>query len=101
MAWPPGPIKSLETGWVSACASKCLVGLYRVNKIFEFLENWLYALCTQLANFKRNGILFLVSNLETCHTSIFFQCFCAGRVDFNENRSSVPVQLKSITYNCL
>ncbi len=65
-----------------ACASKCLVGLYRVNKIFEILENWLYALCTRLAYFKRNGILFLVSNLETCHTSIFFQCFCAGRVDF-------------------
>ena len=85
-----------------ACASKCLVGLYRVNKNFETLEKIGFTpYVLDLAYFKRNGILFLVSNLETCHTSIFFQCFCAGRVDFLENQSSVPVQLRSITYNCL
>jgi len=77
-----------------ACASKCLVGLYRVNKIFKILENWLYALCTRVVYFKRNGILFLVSNLETCHTSIFFQCFYAGRVDFSEKSIIGPCSTK-------
>ena len=95
MAWPPGPTESLETSWVSARARRsALLRLYRVNKIFETFENGLYALCTRLACFKRNGILFLVSNLETCHTSIFFQCFCAGRVDFSEKLIIGPCSTK-------
>ena len=84
-----------------ACASECLVGLYRVNKIFEILENWLYAFMYSIGLFqeKRNFISRFKSR-DLPYLNLLL-CFCAGRVDFNENRSSVPVQLKSITYNCL
>jgi hypothetical protein len=76
-----------------ACASKCLVGLYRVNKIFEILEDWLYALCTRLAFSRETEFYFSFQSSRLAIPQSSSQCFCAGRVDFLENRSSVPVQL--------
>jgi hypothetical protein len=101
MAWPPGPVSPLRLVGSARARLSALLGLYRVNNIFEILENWLYALFTRLANFKRKGILFLVLNLETCHTSIFLYAFVQAGSTLKKNQSTVPVQLRSITYNSM